>query len=121
MLTARAHLNDTPMVVPAANWEYTTPPHRDSPAAGRNAIRQSAIYEFTYTAKDPVVAGIGLAATRDFVSFLRHGTAAQGNPLAGDVLHTFSYSISQPSRTLNDFVYFGFNEDEDGRRVSTAY
>jgi len=33
---------------------------------------------------------------------------------AGDVVHTFSYSISQPSRTLNDFVYFGFNEDEGG-------
>ncbi len=63
------------------------------------------------------MAAVGLAATRDFVSFLRNGTAAQGNPLAGDVLHTFSYSISQPSRTLNDFVYFGFNEDEDGRRV----
>jgi hypothetical protein len=33
------------------------------------------------------------------------------------VQHTFSYSISQPSRTLNDFVALGFNEDEDGRRV----
>src|ERR1044071_679219 len=48
---------------------------------------------------NPVVAAIGLAATRDWVSFLRRGTAAQGNPLAGDVLHTFSYSISQPTYT----------------------
>ncbi len=80
-------------------------------------FQRSWIYEFTYTAKNPVVAAIGLAATRDWISFLRHGTAAQGDPLAGDVQHTFSYSISQPSRTLNDFVYFGFNEDEDGRRV----
>jgi hypothetical protein len=33
------------------------------------------------------------------------------------VRHTFSYSISQPSRTLNDFQALGFNEDEDGRTV----
>ena len=118
VLTARALLNDMPMVVPADSWAYTD--------ATRTAIRllpdgtpfqRSWIYEFTYTAKNPVVTGIGLAATRDWVSFLRHGTAAQGNPLAGDVLHTFSYSISQPSRTLNDFVHFGFNEDENGFRV----
>jgi hypothetical protein len=63
------------------------------------------------------VAAVGLAALRDFVSFLRYGTAAEGNPLAGDVRHTFSYSISQPSRTLNDFQRLGFNEDENGKRV----
>jgi len=56
-----------------------------------------------------------LAATRDVIAFLRHATS--GNPLAGDVQHTYSYSISQPSRTLNDFHMLGFNEDEDGRRV----
>jgi Alpha/beta hydrolase domain len=118
VLTARALLNDTPVVVPAGGWAYTDATRtaiRLLPAG--TAFQRSWIYEFTYTAKDPVVAAIGLAATRDWVSFLRHGTAAQGNPLAGDVVHTFSYSISQPSRTLNDFVNLGFNEDEDGRRV----
>ena len=39
------------------------------------------------------------------------------NPLAGDVRYTFSFSISQPTRTLNDFVSFGFNQDERGTRV----
>jgi hypothetical protein len=106
------------VVIPASGWAYTS-------SAGTaiqllpagTAFQQSAIYEFTYLAKDPVVAGIGLAATRDFISFLRNASAKDGNPLAGHVRHTYSYSISQPSRTLNDFVYLGFNEDEDGRRV----
>ena len=31
--------------------------------------------------------------------------------------YAYSFSISQPSRTLNDFEAFGFNEDEQGRRV----
>ena len=64
-----------------------------------------------------MIAGIGLAATRDFVSFLRSATAAEGNPLAGDVQHTFSHSISEPSRTLNDLQELGFNEDLNGQRV----
>jgi hypothetical protein len=63
------------------------------------------------------VAGIGLAATRDFVSFLRNATGTEDNPLAGDVQYTFSYSISQPSRALNDFQSLGFNEDENGQNV----
>ena len=117
-LTRRARLDDPPVVIPASGWEYTSSQGtgiRLLPAG--TPFDVSAIYEFTYTAKDPVVAAVGLAATRDFVSFLRHGSRAAGNPLAGDVRHTFSYSISQPSRTLNDFQNLGFNEDESGRQV----
>lgn len=115
-LTTRARLDDTPRVMLDSEWEYASPTQiRLLPAGTR--FQQSAIYEFTYTAKNPVVSGVGLAATRDWVSFLRHASAAEGNPLAGHVRHTYSYSISQPSRTLNDFVLFGFNEDLAGRRV----
>jgi hypothetical protein len=116
-LTVRAHLDDAPATVPANSWGYTSNGTAIQLLPVGTPFQQSAIYEFTYIAKDPVVAAVGLAATRDFVSFLRHASAAQGNPLADHVQHTYSYSISQPSRTLNDFEYFGFNEDEDGRRV----
>ena len=117
-LTVREHLYDEPVEIHAANWDYTS--------AEGTAIRllpegtpfkQSYIYEFTYTAKDPLVAGIGLAATRDFMSFLRNGPESADNPLAGHVDYTYSYSISQPSRTLNDFQDLGFNEDEYGKWV----
>ena len=126
-LTVRKLLNDPPVVIPASGWDYTPAPNPPAPPPSlpsdtlikltTGPFQRSWIYEFTYTAKNPVVAAIGLAATRDFVAFLRHGTAAQGNPLALDVQHTYSYSISQPSRTLNDFVGLGFNEDEQGHRV----
>jgi hypothetical protein len=115
-LTVRDRLDDLPTTLLASEWEYVSPT-RIRLLPGGTAFRQSAIYEFTYTAKDPVVSGIGLAATRDFLTFLRNGTAAEGNPLAGHVRHTFSYSISQPSRTLNDFQNLGFSEGEDGRRA----
>ncbi len=118
-LTVRARLDDRPIDVPAGGWEYLDARTIALRPAG-TPFRQSDIYEFTYTASDPVVAAVGLAATRDFVAYLRHDAAdAAGtrNPLAGAVRYTFSFSISQPSRTLNDFVAFGFNEDERGRRV----
>ena len=40
-----------------------------------NGFDAGAIYEFIYTAKDPKVMGLGFAATRDIVSFLRHEAA----------------------------------------------
>ncbi|MDE2938621.1 MAG: alpha/beta hydrolase domain-containing protein [Chloroflexota bacterium] len=117
-LTVKERLDDTPAEIPASEWEYTS----DEGNAIRllpegTPFKQSHIYEFTYTAKDPLVACIGLAATRDFLSFLRHAPASADNPLAGHVDYTYSYSISQPSRTLNDFQLLGFNEDEYGQRA----
>jgi len=113
-LTFKQHLRDTPVEIPASGWDYTS-------SAGTaikltsGAFQQSAIYEFTYIAKDPLVAGLGLAATRDFVSFLKSNDAA--NPLRGHAHYVEAFTISQPARYLNDFNTLGFNEDEDGRRV----
>ena len=117
-LTVRARLDDPPATVPVTGWEYTSTAGTEIRLLPVGTpFQQSHIYEFTYTAKNPLVSGIGLAATRDFVSFLRNAAADEGNPLAGDVQYTFSYSISQPSRALNDFQTLGFNEDINGRRV----
>ncbi len=117
-LTVREFLADEPIAVPDDGWDYATP---DGSAINLLPVgtpfRQSFIYEFTYTAKDPVVAGVGLAAVRDFVSFLRNSSADDGNPIAGFVDHTFSHSISQPSRLLNDFQRLGFNGDINDQPV----
>ena len=118
-LTVRDHLNDTPVVVADGGWEYLTDSSIRLLPAG-TAFRQSAIYEFSYTAKDPVLAGAGFAATRDFVSFLRNEAvdgANNRNPLAGDIKRVLAFAVSQPGRYMNDFVWLGFNEDLNQRRV----
>ena len=118
-LTVRARLDDQPVRVPADGWEYVDAKTIRLLPAG-TSFKQSHVYEFTYTAKDPVVAAVGLAATRDLVTFLRHAArdgAGMPNPLAGDIQQVYTFSISQPSRALNDFVAFGFNQDDRGRRV----
>lgn len=119
VLTVRDHLTDTPITIPADGWEFASDRSIRLLPAG-TPFRQSAIYELRYLARDPMVAGIGFAATRDFISFLRYATtddAGHPNPLANDVRFTFSYALSQPARYLNDFQTLGFNADEQGRRV----
>jgi len=82
------------------------------------------IYQLVYEAQDPPVAGIGLAATRDWVSFLRHAAAddaGTANPLAAGgrpaLARALAHGTSQSGRYLRDFLYRGFNEDESGRTV----
>ena len=79
-----------------------------------------ALYELTYTARDPKVMGMGLAVIRDVASFLRHDGGAQ-NPLAVDnrasVSRAIAIGISQSGRVLRDVLYYGMNQDEAGRIV----
>ena len=81
-----------------------------------------AIYEFIYQARDPIVLGLGFAAMRDTISFLRYEAADDAgapNPLAENGLPrtALSLGISQSGRMLRDFLYQGFNEDVSGRIV----
>ena len=75
------------------------------------------IYELLYAAKDPIVMGLGHAATRDVASFLRYETDAAANPLAGRIRRIYATGASQTGGFLRDFIYLGFNEDEAHRRV----
>jgi hypothetical protein len=82
-----------------------------------------ALYELTYTARDPRVMGMGLAAVRDVPAFLRRETGA-ANPLAANgrssIDRAIGLGISQSGRVLRDLLYFGMNEDEAGRIVYEA-
>jgi hypothetical protein len=78
-----------------------------------------ALYEVTYVARDPAVLGLGFAATRDVVSFLRRNNTS-ANPLAtgsGFVQRAIGFGVSQSGRFLRDFLYLGFNEDLAGGMV----
>jgi hypothetical protein len=79
-----------------------------------------ALYEVTYTARDPAVLGMGFAAVRDVVSFLRRDTTS-ANPLLNglhpSVGRAIGFGVSQSGRFLRDFLYLGFNEDTHGRMV----
>jgi Alpha/beta hydrolase domain len=117
-LTHRVHLDDLPQVVPAANWDYNATATALTLAAPGFVTND--IYEFSYTGKDPTVAGLGFAAVRDWNSWLKYATTddlGTANPLAGYITRIYTEISSQPGRMLNDYRHLGFNEDESGRKV----
>ena len=119
VLTHRIHLDDQPQVVPPSGWAYTDATNTAIKLTTGNFVNND-IYEFSYIAKNPTVNGLGLAAIRDFNSFLRYASqddSGTPNPLKGDVTRIYTETSSQPARTLNDFVHLGFNQDENGRKV----
>ncbi len=72
------------------------------------------IYEVRYQATKPRVLGIGFAATRDIVSYLRHHDAETSGR---GITHALAFGISQAGRYLRDHIAQGFNTDEEGQRV----
>lgn len=86
----------------------------------RGAFDPNAAYLLTYDGRDPPVLGIGFAATRDLVAFLRSGQPdAQGtaNPAGRGIRWTIGQGHSQSGNFLRSFVHLGFNADEQGARV----
>jgi len=78
------------------------------------------LYELTYTAKDPLVLGIGWAATRDLNSFLRYeekDDTGTPNPLAKKISWSVGVGSSQSGNFIRSFIHLGFNQDESGRIV----
>jgi Alpha/beta hydrolase domain len=75
------------------------------------------IYEVVYTAENPRLAGLGLAALRDAATRLKHEGAPELGIAAGALDRALAFGISQSGRVLRTFIYEGFNQDERQRRV----
>jgi hypothetical protein len=78
------------------------------------------LYELSYTAKDPLVLGIGYAATRDLISFFHYAAqddTGAANLLARRISYTVGQGNSQSGNFLRSLIHLGFNQDESGRRV----
>ncbi len=75
------------------------------------------IYEVVYLSQDPPLVGLGLAAVRDMISFLKYGPTQPLSIAAGSVDRALGFGASQSGRFLRTFLYHGFNQDEAGRKV----
>jgi hypothetical protein len=121
-LTVRQRADDAPVTLPTSRITWVSPKkvRVDLPSS----YDLGAIYEITYTAKDPTVHGLSFVSIRDFISFLRNSVADESgnaNPLVvsghSGVHRTIAIGLSQSGRYQRDFIYLGFNIDEQGRRV----
>ncbi len=104
-LTVRDGVNGKRMPIARDQWKFSSDMTHVEYAAGFEPAR---IYEVVYTAKDPAVVGLGPAAVRDYVSYIKQ---------QGDVQRAIGFGVSQSGRFLRTFLYYGFNADEKGKRV----
>jgi hypothetical protein len=125
-LTVRDREGDRRTEIPAGDWEFVDDRTiRLLPAGSRFAPFK--IYELWYDATGSLVAGIGFAAVRDLVSFLRYAPAdcdGTPNPLGAaggaddtGIVHTLAFGASQSGRFLRHFLELGMNDDGRRRRV----
>ncbi len=110
-LHVREHAGADAVPVPRAAWRF--------PDAGSVALdggfEPGRIYECYYRAENPPVVGLGFTAVRDTATFLRWGSAEEGNPCAGQIDRSYVFGVSQSGRFLRHLLYLGLDEDEAGR------
>ena len=85
----------------------------------KGGFRNDRNYHLIYRATASPVMGLGYLTSRDFVSFLRYAEkddAGAPNPVTG-IQTTLCQGISSSGMYYRDYLYFGFNQDEKGRRV----
>jgi alpha/beta hydrolase family protein len=132
ILTWRMRETDPRMEIPRNQWRLEFPP----PLAVKEGVpgtlgqirlrvaggfRPGYLYELIYEAEGPIVQGLGFAAVRDLISFLRHEDGPKTPIRRGDGKPAFNralgFGVSQSGRFLRTFLYLGFNADEKGRIV----
>jgi hypothetical protein len=113
-LTVRDSRNSLRNVIPRSEWQFARtvngkllPDNRSIHLNG--GFQPGKIYEYVYVVADPVVAGMGFAAIRDFASYAKHAPDA-----IAPAQRVLAEGISQDGRFLRDFLYQGFNADEQG-------
>jgi hypothetical protein len=114
-LTVRDTREGPRMAIPRRDWDFAhvvggklVPSNRHIHLTG--GFQPGKIYEYVYVVADPVVAGCGFAAVRDFAAYAKHASDAV-TPAA----RVYGEGISQNGRFLRDFLYQGFDADEDGQ------
>jgi hypothetical protein len=121
-------VNTGKTAIPAANWSWSY-----CPAGGAGTVsttwiclpsttfNPALVYEITFPVSNPLVLGVGYAATRDFVSFLRYGTTAPNggsNPIAGTTFtKALTIGSSQSGAFIRGSIFYGFNQDENNKLI----
>ncbi|HLG97077.1 MAG TPA: alpha/beta hydrolase domain-containing protein [Bryobacteraceae bacterium] len=104
-LTVRDDIDAPRTTIPRDQWHFSADGTHVEYAPGFEPGR---IYDVVYTGKDPAVVGLGPAAVRDYISYIKQN---------GEVKRAIAFGTSQSGRFLRNYVYDGFNADEQGRQV----
>jgi Alpha/beta hydrolase domain len=115
VLTVRNSGDAPRTVIPRSQWQFAQLADGKLQPSNRyihlnRGFQPGKLYEYVYVVSDPVIAGLGFAAMRDFASYAKHDP----NTIVPAV-RVYGEGISQNGRFLRDYLYQGFNADEQGR------
>jgi Alpha/beta hydrolase domain len=122
LLTVRDQPDGPATAIPRERWRFARLEQgRAVPDAGHiqldGGFEKGRLYQITYTAEGAPVQGLSMAALRDAVSWLKHGTAAEPSPAPGRLRWAYAYGRSQTGRLLRTLIYEDLNLDEQGREA----
>jgi hypothetical protein len=122
MLTEQDHEDASERIIPREQWSFARLENGCVVPDAAHVYMASGfvpgkVYQVIYTTTGAPIVGCGLLATRDMGSFLKYGSAREGNPCAGDLQYAYSFGVSQSGRFLRHFLYLGLNQDEQDRTV----
>ena len=112
-LTVREGFLGAPRTIPRGDWQLVS---NASVVSLKGGFEAGKTYELSYEAKNGAVAGVGFAALRDLAAYVKHAPAGA----AVTARNAYVYGQSQDGRVLRDFLYQGFNADEEGRKAFDA-
>ena len=126
VMTVQEHEDAPEEVIPRDQWSFSWLENGRKVPDAQHAYLEAGfqpgkVYQVIYTTTGAPVAGLGLPATREFASFLRYGSVAQGNPCASNIERAYTSGVSQSGRFLRLFLYLGVNRDEEGRTVFEGF
>ena len=114
VLTVRDSPDAQRIAIPRADWQFAHTEDGKLTPSDRyihlnSGFQPGKIYEYVYVVQDPVVAGLGFVAIRDFASWSKRSPDA-----IAPVKRVYGEGISQNGRWLRDYLYQAFNDDEEG-------
>lgn len=117
VLSVREARNAARAPIPRSDWRFAQNLHGQLVASDNvihlnGGFQRGRLYEYVYVVADPVVAGLGFAAVRDFAAYVKRAPEATLR-----AVRVYGEGISQNGRFLRDFLYQGFNADEEGNRA----
>ncbi|MGE3541261.1 MAG: alpha/beta hydrolase domain-containing protein [Candidatus Tectimicrobiota bacterium] len=122
ILTVQEHEDAPAQCIPRQQWAFARL-EDGHPVPDATQIYLAAgfvpgkVYQVLYTTVGAPVLGLGFVMARDLTAFLRYGSAAEGNPCAGQLRYAYSFGRSQSGRFLRHMLYLGLNQDEQQRPV----
>ncbi len=116
-LTVRQNVYDAPRVIPRDTWQFAKVVNGQVIPDGtsvymKEGFKPGQTYELSYEGKGAVVGGLGYTALRDVASAFKYSKGSL-------VSAKYAYAIgeSQTGRFVREFIYGGYNADEQNRRA----